>query len=235
MQQSQWRNRLEGELRRQALPATYRQRLLQELNDHQLDMETHQMSMDALAAGSVETRLGEPRAIAAQAAKVYRRNFVQRRPLICFVVGPLVGFPVALIGAMAVGFPLTAWILGAIGIDLDSYLADPAVLNLAIHTLAWCLRLIPFAAAAWFFVYLARRSKQDYRWSLVAVLLVTLIAASFNAQVVDKIGTNQGNFSVGLSLPITSPLAYLQVAAPLGIALFAFLRRNDHSPAQLAN
>ena len=230
-----WREQLDKELRRRALPAAYRQRLIEELLDHQLDLEDSQMSMEALSPSSVETRMGDPRMIATQAAKVYRRNFVQRRPLICFVFGPLIGFPVALIGAMALGFPLTEWLLGVFGVEMDSILADPAVANRALHTFAWCLRLIPFAVAAFFFVYLARRGKQDYRWSLVAVLLVTLIAASFHAQVADKIGNGQGNFSVGLSFPITSPLAYLQVAAPLVIALFAYLRRKDHSPAQLAS
>jgi hypothetical protein len=234
MPPSQWRNQLEAELQRQALPAAYRQRLSEELLDHQLDLEASPMSMDAVATGSLESRLGDPRTIATQAAKVYRRNFVQRRPLICFVFGPLIGFPVALIGAMALGFPLTEWALGVFGVQMDSILADPAIANRALHAFAWFLRLIPFAAAAFFFVYLARRGKQDYRWSLVAVLMVTLIAASFHAQVADKIGDGQGNFSVGLSFPITTPLAYLQVAAPLAIAVFAYLRRKDHSPAQLA-
>ncbi len=229
-----WREQLDQELRRHALPAAYRLRLLEELLDHQLDMEDSLMSMDALAPSTIESRMGDPRTIATQAAKVYRRNFVQRRPVLCFVAGPLIGFPVALIGLMALCFPLTEWLLSLIGIGFDSLLTDPISVNRAFHAFAWCLRLIPFAAAAVFFVYLARRAKQDYRWSLVAVLLITILAASFHAQVADKIGAAQGNFSVGLSFPMTGSMAYLQVAAPLAVALFAYYRRKDHSTAQLA-
>lgn len=232
-----WREQLDRELRRRALPAGYRIRLIEELLDHHLDCQLERkdspMSMDALVPSSIDARIGDPRTIAAQAVQVYRRNFVQRFPLLCFVAGPLIGFPIALIGAMALGVPLTEWLLSLMGIEFDSLLTDPVSVNRAFHTFAWSLRLVPFAVAAVFFVFLARRAKQDYRWSLVAVLLVTILAASFHAQVADKTSAAQGNFSIGLSFPMSGPIAYLQVAAPLAVALFAYFRRKDHSSAQL--
>lgn len=230
----QWRKELDKELRRRALPAAYRLRLIEELSDHQLDMEATAMSMDALSTGSIETLIGDPRTIATQAAQVYRRNFVQRRPLICFVLGPILGFPAAIILTLALGIPLTDWVLGLFGVHMESLLDDPAIANRVLHSFAWLMRLVPFAAASTFFVYLAQRSKQDYRWAVLAVLLVTLFAAAFQAQVVDKIGGGEGGFSLGLSFPISTPIAYLQVAAPLAIALYAYLRRDNHKMAQLA-
>lgn len=230
-----WREQLEKELRRRALPAAYRLRLIEELADHQLDMEARLMSMDALTAGSIESRLGDPRLIAKEAATVYRRNFVQRRPLICFVAGPLVGFPIAFIATLALGFPLINGALGLVGLDMEALAASPQTVNRLMHGFAWCLRLIPFAAAALFFVYLAKRARQDYRWPIVAILLVSLLAAGFHAQVVDKLSGAQGNFSVGLSFPISGPMAYLQVAAPLALAVYVFLRRKTYGSAQLAS
>jgi hypothetical protein len=234
MSQLPWREQLNRELRSRSLPAAYRRRLLEELLEHQFDMEVSDMSMDVLAPATLEKRLGDPRVIAKAAAEVYRRNFVQRQPLLCFVAGPLLGFPAAVVCVMALGIPLVGWILGIFGLEMDSFADDPIAANRAFHAFAWALRLVPFAFAAAFFVFLARRSKQDYRWSLVAVLLITLLAASFHAQVADKIGTAKGNFSVGFSFPMTAPIAYVQVAAPLAIALYAFLRRKDAESTQFA-
>lgn len=230
-----WREQLDQELKRRALPAAYRIRLLEEMYDHQLDMEASLMSMDALSAGSIETRLGDPCVIATQAATVYRRNFVQRRPLVCFVLGPLLGFPIAFIALLTLGFPLANWLLGLVGLDRESLAASPQTVNATMHLVAWCLRLVPFAAAAWFFVYLAKRGKQDYRWPIVAILLITLFAAGFHAQVLEKLSGSQGNFSVGLSFPISGPIAYLQAAIPLALAGYVFLRRKSYGPPQLAS
>lgn len=228
-----WHDHLAGELKRQALPESYCERLLEELADHQLDLEENLMSMDALVNSAIEHRLGDPKVIAAQASKSYRRNFAQRWPLICFVLGPLVGFPIAIAALVASGILIGEAVFPWLG--LDAFFSDPAVANRAIHTFAWSLRLVPFIAGSLFFVYLARRTRQDWRWSILAVLLVTLLAISFQASVVDKSGPSEGQFSLGLSLPITSPIAYLQAAGPLGIAAVAFLRRKSTSRMQLAS
>lgn len=227
-----WLDQLSRELKRRSLPEAYCARLLEELTDHQLDLEEQQMSKDALASPALEHSLGDPQHIAAQAAKACRRHFAQRWPVLCFIVGPLLGFPISLVALLVIGLNGAEALFAATG--WESPLQDPSLANLAIHTFAWTLRVLPFAAGAFFFAYLGKRSQQDWRWSLLAVLIITLLAISFHAQVADRVGTTPGQFSLGLSLPMSSPLAYLQALCPLSIAVLVVLKRKRQSPLSLA-
>jgi hypothetical protein len=86
---------------------------LEELEDHLIDLEENEMSMDADSRQLAETRLGSPHELAAVAAAEYRKlGFLARHPVLTYVAGPLLLTPVFFV----------AFVLAAV-----------AVLTLAVH------------------------------------------------------------------------------------------------------
>src|SRR5262245_40556290 len=82
-----WRDRLIVALRRQGLPTSYIDRLVEELSEHLTDLFTEEPSMDAQR--DVEDRLGTPEQLAAAAkAEFQRRTFAGRHPVLTFLAGP---------------------------------------------------------------------------------------------------------------------------------------------------
>jgi len=78
MDSRQWRETLRGDLHRQNLPAAYIDRLVEELSDHSIDLQTENPSMDAQVALD---RIGSPNNIAAAASREFRhRTFAGRHP-----------------------------------------------------------------------------------------------------------------------------------------------------------
>ena len=113
-----WAERVDDELARRGVPARFRRRLLAELRDHADDLtdgEGLTMTDDELNA-----RLGEPAALATQAAEEYRRaRWTSRHPLLVFGLLPL---PATLLvfAATVLLLGLAASVLGVAPGDVDN-------------------------------------------------------------------------------------------------------------------
>lgn len=221
--QRKWREELKGALDRQRVPPPWRDRLIEELEDHLSDLKENTMSMNARIGPSAEERLGMPQELAAAAATEYRRlGFLARRPLLTYVVGPLLVVPVLFIAWLLASMTLVGGAAAAAAtlFDLPSQEPFPGGELIALGT-TLSFRFVPFALAAWLFCSLARRHSQDWRWTIVACAMIGIFAALLVATVQAATPSAQGMLTVGVALPPQGYLAPFQALAPLAIgALF---------------
>ena len=179
MVRRKWAERVEEALAGRGVPAWYRRRLLAELRDHADDL-TEGEGMTMATETLLESRLGEPGALANQAAEEFRRGrWASRHPLLTFGLLPLPALVLAFVATVlltwlaAVGL---AWLLAG---DMDE-LPRPAQVTFA-YTTAWGVRFVPFAVAAGLFTRLYLRSRVSRWWFAAAALQVLLVAGTFHS------------------------------------------------------
>ena len=130
------------------------------------------MTEDALNA-----RLGDPAALAAQAAEEYRRSrWASRHPLLVFGLLPL---PATLLVFMAtlLLFGLAAYGIGwVVAGDVDD-LPRPALVAFA-YSVAWGVRFVPFVVLAVLFTRLYLRSRVSRWWFATAAAQILIVAGS---------------------------------------------------------
>ena len=217
-----WQEQLRQELHR-SVPSAWRERLLEELTDHLSDLK-EEAGMETFAH---EARLGSPQEIAAAAAAEYRQlGFFARRPLLTYLVGPLVvvpvtAFAVVFLGCFVFGMALEAlfWLMG-VEPPLES---SAVVANAQVQFLAFGFRFLPFAPLAWFFCRLAHRHGRGWTSAMLACGVIAVYALLFTVTLTAETAEQQGMLMIGLSLPFpTHWFNYLQAAAPLAVG-FSFL------------
>lgn len=223
MPPSNWPDELRRAFSRTSLPDHYSERLLGELLDHFRDLKEEDLSMDEIA-----DRLGNPDNLAAQAAAEFRsRTFAGRHPVLTFLVAPI---PCAVVGIV-----LAIAILASAGsLDPEGALRERTGLTFAstvLATVAWSLRLLPFALFAAVFSRIAYRAGCGWRWGLGASLLLAIFAAAFNVDYrLPTAEPDSGSFMLGLTAP-PGVLQWLQFAIPASIAVWLARRHAGVSPA----
>ena len=176
-----WRNQLVEELRRQGLPGSHVDRLVEEFTDHATDVLSENQSMDA--EQTLESRLGTPEQLAKD--EFNRTTFAGRHPILTFVVGPIAAvfvallipiLPVILAGEVCLSFH--AWnnvhhSAAATMKEQPSTVKDGFLQGVGLF-----VRFVPFMLATWFFVSMGWRAAQQ-KWSVLACCLISFLAIFF--------------------------------------------------------
>lgn len=207
------------------LPPAQVERLLLEIHDHYLDLmeEDANMSTDVL-----HDRLGAPEHIANFAASILpSRSFAWRHPILTFLVAPIplaigiiVAFCAALIGA-SVLIP-NEFVHNESGI---------AFVSAALLTVAWIIRLVPFAILAFLFSRAAGRTGHGWKWGLAACALLAALAGALDVNYrLPTEAPNSGAFMLGLGYPL-GVIQFIQFVIPLAIGLWFVARNNARQPA----
>ncbi len=219
-----WLERVDTELARRGVPAGRRLRLLAELRDHLEDLTEGGERMSKIALDDI---LGQPEALAEQAATEYRKeSWIRRHPLWVFGLTPL---PAALLG-------LTLYLLLTVGIGLLWERSvgelpgtiDRALFGRILTAYGYTVGLVPFAACAMLFGRLAVRSKVNRWWLVGAVAQVAVVAWMVVSTVKLSDVPGESQVLVGLRLPPYISLSnwvsllwpgLLQLALPLAVGL----------------
>jgi hypothetical protein len=235
------RSELRRELVRHGLPPAYIARLLDELDDHFVDL-INQRSSPMGAARKLQTesddlqqRLGEPTQLAIFAAEQYHaRSFWGRHPWLTYLVAPL---PLLVACYAASGLALQAIFFGANFVCTHAFgwteetfrSADHLWLQAIFITLfCWYWIVFPPLTAAWLLCRSYRRNALDWRWPVLGCALLAVVAGIFTTSY--RLSTEPGNgqLMIGFDLS-TSPswlfLSFLpKFALALGIGLLLVKR-----------
>jgi hypothetical protein len=233
--QDRWREELLCELARRRIPRQWQARLLEELADHLTDLKEETMSTSSGPLTPPEARLGRPQEVAAAAAAEYRKlGFFARRPVLTYLLGPLVAVPAAVVGFLLVAMPLLelglegAWRLGG---GEPPPVSDAAA-NAMVGAVVYAARFVPFALIAWLYCRLARRHGRGWRCVMSACAVVAVYAGLFDVTMQARTAQQSGTLMMGLALPPAELVHLAQAAAPLAVGA-AFLWRM-HAQARLA-
>ena len=223
MQRQPWVDQLRNDLRRQGLPASYIDRLVEELADHAADLCKDQ-NMEVQEAYD---RLGVTARLASAARHEFDRGtFAGRHPVLTFVLGPVLFTPIAFVVNLLVAFALAYLIAIAVEIAAPGLISDASP-GSALE--AWWVglfnlyaRFLPFCLVAWLYCRLGQR-RASLRWSGAACLVTALIAGlTFTRWSVATDGS-PGTYMIGLGAPPNVRQLW-QMLPPLAIAGFFVLR-----------
>jgi hypothetical protein len=223
-----WLERVDTELARRGVPAGRRSRLLAELRDHLEDLTEGGEHMSEIQVSDV---LGQPEAVAEQAATEYRKeSWIRRHPLCVFGFSPL---PAALLGLtlyLLVAFG-AAWLLGWL---LECAFGERPVsgehemlARSIITAYGFTVGLVPFVACAALFGRLAIRSKVSKWWLVIAVVQVAIVAWMVVVAWTFSDVPGESQFIIGLRMPpwgnangwASSAHGLLQLALPLAVGM----------------
>jgi hypothetical protein len=219
-----------AELRRQRLPAADVARLLQELEDHVTDLFAEQggrMNEPMVVTEGIQSRLGRPEVLVAAALANRRQaSIFGRHPILSFVVAPI---PVAILSWIAFLFvcfglmEIVGWLLGEeYAIDGRAVRDWPAVLVYAMNAMVIAVRFLPPTMATALLCWCANRAGMSWRWTLTACGLVALVACAVMVQVKLPAEPGQGQFLLGLELPVHHWINLIQFLVPIAVGA-AFL------------
>jgi hypothetical protein len=223
-----WHEKLREDLLRQGLPASYIDRLVEELDNHVIDLQTENKSMDAHQAFE---QLGTTQQLVAVARQEYRRHsFAKRHPWIAFVLGPVAFVPAVFALLLFSCFTLL-WLIGSV---LEAFAADvpeEAMMKWG-YSIWYCLngvlRFAPFALSAWLFCRWAQHNEMR-RWAVVACAIVTLLATITFSNVSEAATDHQLNWTIGLaSKPKNFQL--VQALVPIAVGGWLLFRLPRKSP-----
>jgi hypothetical protein len=226
-----WREELLQSLARQRVPPKWRDRLIEELEDHLSDLKENQMSMDANL--TAQERLGTPDELASAAAGEYRKlGFFARRPVLTYVLGPLLLVPILFAVFLLVTIPVLGLVAQGIFALIDSGY-DGNGPHAAGELIAWAItmsfRFVPFALFAWLFCWLARRQARDWRAVMSACATISVYAALLFATIEAPTATQKGTLIIGLALPPRELLVVVQAIVPLAIGAIFLWRTRPHA------
>ena len=225
-----WLDSLREEFARRRLPPQSAERMIVELTDHYHDFMEEQMSKDArdsegLDRESVERELGSAADIGAAAVEEYRRQrFAGRHPLFVFAVLPIVSLPILSLALMlAIGGLLYILIPDSVP-DAG---AEPAWASPLIRTAICGLVILPAIGLAALLCRAARRAALDWKWPLVACLLLALTSGSVFSKTRAKTADKPGLIILGVGTPSATTIGFqaVQLLAPLAISGWAMLRK----------
>jgi hypothetical protein len=205
---------LRADLIRRGLPIRYVRRVVEELQDHQQDLVDEKPTTS-------ESRLGDLTDLADRIVAEFRASrFAGRHPILAFVITPI-----PLVIAACVTVFLAAALLS---MSLEEAMGATGR-NAGAYVIYLGLRFLPFGATALFLCRWAYRSGRG-GWSLIACLLVALLAGTFLAVLKFPVGDADGTMMFG-TLLLTPGMAAMvvgqqlaQIAMPLAIWLWFALR-----------
>ena len=229
-------DRLRKELAQRGLPPRYIKRVVRELRDHQEDIQEEPAAagnFSGCEGASLPPRLGEPIRLAEAIAAEFRSaTFVGRHPAVTFLTVPI---------------PLTflAWLCFTIlfGMAMGSFKAQeqgrgtlqwsPPLIWCGL-TLYYATLVLPSALAAWLCCRWAYRSGRG-TWSVAGFALIAIFAGSMATSIHLSAIPFKSWMGVGsvLLIPFVGHAGVdvviaqqlMQMAAPLGIMAFFFLRQ----------
>lgn len=200
MASHQWRSRLVDAMRRQGLPTAYVNRLVDELCDHAENILMENSGMDAEQI--VMDRLGSPQQLAEVArCEFQQRTFAGRHPIVAFVAGPAF----VILGTFVVSVMLvvaSCWLIDTVtGGRLsanDATNDPPSALEMGVmQMLNVVARFVPFAASAWLYVRLGKRSGCR-GWGVVACGLIAFVAVCFVSTVNPQTVESKATWCLGI-------------------------------------
>ncbi len=223
-------------LHRRGLPNAYIQRVVGELEDHQHDIAGEWSVTDASTASNAD-RMGNPDVLAnALADRYHDRTFAGRHPIVTFLLAPI----------PAVLLAWTALLLVLFGVvQLYKFWFDHTILTISdmssvVVGVALLMHIVgivvPPAAIALFFAWLAYRGGKGMIWSCAATALVAFAALCFHSVLLFPIEPGTGMYSVGFGFSphqLFGP-QLLQMLVPILAAALVVLtfnrQRRDLSP-----
>jgi hypothetical protein len=236
-----WLEKLRAELARRKLPPLYSERLLSELSDHVTDFLEDPMSTEVPADRGLFAGPCSAKEIAAAARVEFnKRHFCARHPLMVFAILPVVAVPLLwiaeMMGLFAIGTLLDAFGFG----NADG--TSPAWLTASLPYLAVETFVLPLAAGAALFCYLAERAAVRRIWPVLACSVIALFPALVFSDFVahgESRGMLHGGrvrsadpeiqqhdrviFGCGWRRP--GAIDYLQISVPLVVFAWASCRR----------
>ena len=239
MDARRWHDELVAELRRRGLPRAYCRRLAAELADHYHDAlaeasvgaksspEQGDHGMEAERIQTVCGQLGDPRELAAGAAREYhKRTFSGWHPILMFLLAPLPLTLLAWVAAVASIAGLFGWLGPKSGGEVPGAwrYGMPVVLVL------WAV--VPPTLVALLICRMSTRSGRSWRWIAVSLGMLALATAAFHSDLRWPSRPGNGQLMVGFGLN-SHPSAEqcLRFTFPLLAATLALLhfkrRQND--------
>lgn len=212
-------------LHRRGLPPHYIRRVVEELEDHRLDIAGELAVTDQTDTSDLE-RLGDLDTLAESFVDRYHnQTFAGRHPFVTFVLAPI---PVVL----AAWATLLLVLLGVIKLyelgfgEAGKTIAEmsPAVVGMALAMYVAEI-VVPPAAVALFFAWLAYRGGKGMIWASAATLLVAFAALCFHSGLQFPIEPGKGSYSVGLGFSPRLLLGpqLLQMLVPIFAAAFVMI------------
>ncbi|MBM4001717.1 MAG: hypothetical protein FJ295_00300 [Planctomycetes bacterium] len=236
MDSRQWLESVLEKLAPCNLPMNYQQRLLEELAHHLDDLMEETMSITV----SVEQRMGDPGLVANAAAEAQRRR--GSRSWLA-VLAKLFGFVVLPLPAVIVMWGLIGWLglavfgslLGTSRETLPEWLKTAMSehqVGIRIGLLALLVAISSLVTVAYGVV--VRRFGLNWRWMLMATLLVVLVTAPLTMKIEYTGVTGQNSISAGLGFTGAIAPLLLQGALPLVVGLWFVVRQARQARGFLA-
>jgi hypothetical protein len=180
MENQSWFENVEGHLRHQWLPLSYRRRILQELRDHArdvLDGEDDQADAQSNKQARFMHRLGEWHGVADVIVQTYRkRSFIGRHPVLVFGVSPLFLGPLFL-GPLLWALLVTG-VLHLLAFFFDPSDLSPSVLLLSNPFIHWIvMNILPMPILV-LYAWLALRYSKPWKSLFSSIFILTLFFCS---------------------------------------------------------
>jgi uncharacterized membrane protein len=196
-----WLEELREQLKQQALPPQYLERLLQELSDHFHDIQEEKRSMEAEKVCDPNARMGEPSDLAEFIGSEYRkRYFSQKHPVVMFAV-----MPVLLLLGIWAGLVLLTFLIGSVIGEATEPVVDGFTGQLICYGSIW----LPVALTAVICCRAARHGRVNWRWSLLTAATLAVFPGM-------TVSLTPSMLMIGFLPPIT-PAAFIQLILPLAI------------------
>jgi hypothetical protein len=171
MEKQRWLEELRKHLAAQGLPASYIERTVLEMSDH-IDEIMEEKAI--MKIGNVRDRVGLPADLAQTAAAEYRKRlFSRRHPILTFIVLPV---PTLMFLSMAYYVWVVCQrlvIMPFAGQLTENASASVLALIYGVEVMDDVLEMAMFCLPAALFCRVARRSGQDWRWPLLACVILS--------------------------------------------------------------
>jgi hypothetical protein len=236
MDSRRWLESLREEFARRKLPQPCAERMMAELTDHYHSfmedcMRKDVANSDGLEEGSeerecLERALGSPVVIGKLAVEQYRRQrFAGRHPLFVFAVLPIISLPLLSLSLMiAVGLLLSVLAGDSAVPDVGP---EPAWIYPVARAVICGFVILPAIGLAALLCRAARRAALDWKWPLVACLLLALLGGSAFSITRPKTADKPGLLILGVGTPSSTTIGFqlAQLLAPLAVGGSILCRR----------
>lgn len=219
-----------AELRRQGFPPADVARLLQELEDHVMDLFMEQggrMDKSVQVDERIESRLGQAEVLVAAALANRRQASVfGRHPIVSFVLAPIPVVVLSWLGCLFLCFGLLkmiGWLLGDTYVFEGRAVRDyPAVLIYAMNAMVSVMRFLPPAVATALLCWCANRAGMSWRWTATVSGLIGSMSGALIVQLTLPVEPGTGQLVLSLGFPVHQWINLIQFLVPVAVGL-AFL------------
>ena len=217
MEFHQWQQQLREALRSQRVSHSYSERLLDELESHYYDMQEAGHMHEAINSGAILDRLGDPKALASQAAVVPYPTWTGRHPWLGIIFGaPMVALVTTLLLSVLVALALIPVASGRT-LQTDPWLGPLMAVLGPLQVMA------PGLFASLLVCRSTDRSGRSPRWGIAACGLIALFCAlSVVKWSPAVIAPGTGSLSLGMAFPIGA--TWYQAIVPTLVGVFYWVR-----------